>query len=103
MTKTPENEIPSGEEVASLSVDELASAFGLTGDEDVDPNLEGTYRRGYHQACAAIATVMRNREITADMLDAWVSGPGMTWRKETRLDRIIRPPELLYANCKPEC
>lgn len=107
MSKKPENDsqgleeiattlgIPSGEAVASLSVDELSTSFGLTGDEEVDPHLEGTYRRGYHQACSAIATVMRNKEITADMLDAWVSGQGMTWRKETRLDRFIRPPEFL--------
>jgi hypothetical protein len=58
----------------------------------IDPHLEGSYRRGYHQAVSAIATIMQHNDVTAETLDEWVVGAGMAWRKDTRLDQQIVPP-----------
>ena len=57
-----------------------------------DPNLESSYRRGYHQAVSAIANTMLHNDVTAEILDEWVRGAGMTWRKDTQLDQQVAPP-----------
>jgi len=64
----------------------------------VDPHLEGSYRRGYHQAVAAIAIAMHHHDVTADTLDAWVQGAGMTWRKDIRLDQQVVAPEITFSD-----
>jgi hypothetical protein len=76
-----------------VSIDDL---FNYADDEEeVDFNLEGSYRRGYHQAIAHVADLMRCGKISADTLDEWVIDAGMKWRKDTRLDRCIRPPVIV--------
>ena len=58
-----------------------------------DPQLEGTYRRGFHQAVAEVAFALRSRPaLSAEELEAWVEGAGMQWRKDVTLERMILPP-----------
>lgn len=59
-----------------------------------EPDVEGTFRRGYHQAVAAVAEAMRNGNIGPEELDAWVNGSGWRWRKETTLTRKLLPPTI---------
>jgi hypothetical protein len=60
-----------------------------------DPQQEGAYRRGYHQAVAEVAYALRhNKNLTADELDSWVEGCGMQWRKEVPLEQMILPPDI---------
>ncbi|WP_154668309.1 hypothetical protein [Pseudoduganella violaceinigra] len=59
-----------------------------------DCHQEGSYRRGYHQAVAAVADALRSRNLSADELESWVLGAGMDWRKSLTLDRMILPPSL---------
>lgn len=59
-----------------------------------DPQQEGHYRRGYHQAVAELAYQLSIRTLTADDLDRWVNGVGMKWRKDVPLVRMIEPPPL---------
>lgn len=58
------------------------------------PEMEGAFRRGFHQAVAAVADALRHRELTAEELDAWVEGSGMRWRKDVTLSRQIVPPNI---------
>lgn len=54
---------------------------------------EGTYRRGYHQCAAEIMHAMRGpRPITAAILESWVEGAGMEWRKDKPLNRMLTAP-----------
>ncbi|GKS95616.1 hypothetical protein [Acidovorax sp. SUPP2825] len=63
-----------------------------------DPQSEGTYRRGYHQAIAEVAAQLRaGQPVTADSLDAWVENTGMQWRHHAPLDRKILAPALIEA------
>ncbi|WPP02521.1 glyoxalase superfamily protein (plasmid) [Pseudomonas sp. HR96] len=58
-----------------------------------DVQIEGTYRRGYHQCAAELMHVMRGpKQITAAMLEEWVEGAGMEWRKDKPLNRMILAP-----------
>jgi hypothetical protein len=58
-------------------------------------DLEGTYRRGYHQAVAEVAKALEaGVEVDAAKLNAWVEGPGMRWRKRQPLNTMIEPPLL---------
>ena len=66
-----------------------------------DPNIEGSYRRGYHQAVSAIANEMLHNDVTAEILDAWVKGAGMTWRKDTQLDQQVVPPIIAMRKANP--
>ncbi len=60
-----------------------------------NPDVEGTYRRGFHQAVAMVAEALRaNPQLSADQLTAWVEGAGSKWRHDTRLDRQIMPPQI---------
>lgn len=62
-------------------------------------DIEGTYRRGYHQAVAAVAFALEHKLVTtAAELEAWVEGPGMRWRKDVTLEAQVEAPELF----KPE-
>lgn len=58
-----------------------------------DRNIEGGYRRGYHQAIAMVVEELRkNSGLTAEALQVWVSTEGMRWRKDLPLDRKIIAP-----------
>lgn len=59
-----------------------------------DRNMEGAYRRGYHQAVAEVANLMEFKQLSAQDLLDWVEGPGMAWRKDTGMERMIVPPEI---------
>jgi hypothetical protein len=60
-----------------------------------DRDHEGAYRRGYHQAIAEVMFVLKSgRQLTAEALAQWVDEDGMTWRKDTPLERMIAPPAL---------
>jgi hypothetical protein len=59
-----------------------------------DPQQEGAYRRGYHQAVAEVAYALRHQHLTADDLDSWVEGSGMQWRKDVPLEQMILPPDI---------
>ena len=59
-----------------------------------NPDSEGAFRRGYHQAIAEVVHVLRNNSITADELDSWVEEDGMKWRKDMPLEYQILPPKL---------
>lgn len=64
-------------------------------DQSVDPQQEGTYRRGYHQAVAEVAFALKANLIkTGEELDAWVEGSGMRWRKDLPLNKMLSPPDL---------
>ncbi|RQS03227.1 hypothetical protein DIE07_32350 [Burkholderia sp. Bp9002] len=59
----------------------------------ISREIEGTYRRGYHQAIANAAHALRGDPRTAERLLQWVEGPGMTWRKDGDLAfRELPPP-----------
>lgn len=74
----------------------LAELFGRADQRDpaISSDIEGGYRRGYHQAIAAVAHVMKKRGITAERLEAWVNCIGMDWRKEGDLNFRDPPPPL---------
>jgi hypothetical protein len=56
---------------------------------------EGTYRRGFHQAVAMVATALRaNPQLSADQLQSWVDGAGSQWRHNLPMDRQIMPPQI---------
>ena len=56
-------------------------------------DIEGTYRRGFHQGAAAVAYALKdNPQLTLDELEAWVDGACMEWRKDMPLDTQIEPP-----------
>lgn len=55
---------------------------------------EGAYRRGYQQAVAKVARAMKDKQLSAQDLLDWVEGPGMSWRKDTSLERMIVPPAI---------
>lgn len=61
---------------------------------EANPEREGAYRRGFHQAIAEVAYRMSESKLTAADLEAWVNGDGMTWRKDTPLSRMIEPPTI---------
>ena len=61
----------------------------------IDPQFEGAYRRGYHQAIAAVAFILKHHSIGAAELDAWVGGEGMHWRKDISLELQVTPPKLV--------
>ena len=62
---------------------------------EADANVEGAYRRGYHQAIAELASVMKLRgNVTSESLSKWVEEDGMRWRKNVPLVRKIIPPSL---------
>jgi hypothetical protein len=62
-----------------------------------DPDIEGAYRRGYHQAVAELASLLQlGEEVTASMLNTWVEEAGMRWRKDPRLDRKFVPPSIKH-------
>ncbi|WP_083458931.1 hypothetical protein [Amantichitinum ursilacus] len=60
-----------------------------------DPHSEGSYRRGYHQAIAEVATILEHRVLSAADLERWVETQGMKWRKDDALNRKILPPPLV--------
>ena len=62
--------------------------------DPADPQIEGTYRRGFHQAVAAIAFAMQHKEFNAEDLVNWVEGDGMEWRHDKTLELKIPPPPL---------
>lgn len=58
-----------------------------------DRNIEGGYRRGYHQAVAMLAEVLeQNPNLTAETLRIWIETEGMHWRNDLPLDRKIVAP-----------
>jgi hypothetical protein len=59
-----------------------------------DIGREGAYRRGYHQAVAEVAYVIKLKQLSADDLESWVGGSGMHWRNGATLDRKIEPLEI---------
>ncbi|KVU11834.1 hypothetical protein WK62_04045 [Burkholderia ubonensis] len=60
----------------------------------ISREIEGTYRRAYHQAIASAAYAMRGGHQTAERLLQWVEGPGMKWRKDGDLAFRELPPPL---------
>lgn len=76
----------------------LFTSGGLRPGADLGPTdfqREGTYRRGYHQAITQVMFHLKNGDkLTAESLSEWVEGEGMTWRKDTPLDRHILAPAL---------
>lgn len=62
----------------------------------ISREIEGTYRRGFHQAIANVAYAMRVRgePQTAERLLQWVEGAGMKWRKDGDLAFREPPPPL---------
>jgi len=60
----------------------------------ISREIEGTYRRGLHQAIANVAYAMRVRgePQTAERLLQWVEGPGTKWRKDGDLAFREEPP-----------
>jgi hypothetical protein len=91
---------PEGRGNVTVSVDlEISLEGALSGEIPVDlgsatAEAEGAYRRGYHQAVAMLADLLRRRQLTADELDAWVEGNGMRWRKDVTLERRIVAPSI---------
>ncbi|MCX9158117.1 hypothetical protein OPU71_18500 [Niveibacterium sp. 24ML] len=80
-----------------MDLDQLVGGGFGAGDDlgGAKPDVEGAYRRGYHQAIAEVAHALRSGDtLTAESLDAWVEGAGSKWRKDMPLDRMIVPPEL---------
>lgn len=79
----------------NMSLNELLNG-GMQPGADMGPadvQREGTYRRGYHQCAAELMHTMRGpTQITAATLQEWVEGPGMEWRKDKPLDRMILAP-----------
>jgi len=60
-----------------------------------DRQLEGTYRRGYHQAVAMVGHALRaNPALTAEELFNWVEGEGMKWRRDVSLNHQVVPPKI---------
>lgn len=59
-----------------------------------EPDLEGSFRRGYHHAVAAVAEALRRGGTSADELDSWVMGSGWRWRKQATLLRQLIPPAI---------
>lgn len=58
-------------------------------------DLEGTYRRGFHQAVAMVTEAARaNPQLSADQLQSWVDGAGSQWRYNLPMDRQIMPPQI---------
>lgn len=80
------------------ALDEILTGRGLKPLSDVGPadsHMEGTYRRGYHQAIAEVMRLLRRGEVlTAESLEQWVEGEGRTWRHISSLDRQIIAPDL---------
>lgn len=60
----------------------------------VSRDSEGSYRRGFHHAVAAVADALHRGTLTAEDLDIWVNGPGRNWREGAVLERKIVPPEI---------
>ena len=61
----------------------------------VSTDIEGAYRRGYHQAIAAVAAVLEDKPgLTAEHFRSWELSEGMKWRKDAALDQQIPPPQL---------
>ncbi|MFM0356726.1 hypothetical protein PQR12_24800 [Paraburkholderia nemoris] len=60
----------------------------------VSRDSEGSYRRGFHHAVAAVAAALHRGTLTADDLDTWVNGPGRNWREDAVLERKIVPPKI---------
>ncbi len=56
--------------------------------------VEGAYRRGFHQAVAFVAESMKegHKIITPEDLESWVNGRGMKWRKDSSLAVMLLPP-----------
>lgn len=85
----------------NLSLDDLFGG-GMRPGSDLGPaeaQTEGTYRRGYHQCAAEIMHAMRGpKPITAAMLEAWVEGTGMEWRKDRPLDRMLMAPSFINVS-----
>lgn len=64
----------------------------------ISREIEGAYRRGYHQAIAEVADALRsNSHLTAADFKKWVEGPGMHWRKDAPLEQMYEPPLLISA------
>ncbi|WP_110507642.1 hypothetical protein [Komagataeibacter oboediens] len=62
-----------------------------------DPQVEGTFRRGYVHGVAAVANALKaNPSLTVEDLMQWASprGAGDTWRKHQPIDRMIQPPAI---------
>lgn len=57
-----------------------------------ETDVEGTYRRGYHQAVAAVAGALQTQSISVEDLNKWVVGDGMQWRKDITLAKQFAPP-----------
>jgi len=56
-------------------------------------DLEGSYRRGYHQGVFFAASFLASKpNATPEQLLAWVEEAGMHWRKDVSLDRQIEAP-----------
>lgn len=84
--------------ISRLSLEDFLNG-GMQAGADMgaaEPQIEGTYRRGYHQCAAELLRAMRApNPLTADMLEKWVEEAGMEWRKEKPLDRMILAPDFV--------
>ena len=61
----------------------------------ISTDVEGAYRRGYHQAIAAVAAALEdNPGLSAEHFRSWELNEGMKWRKDATLEQQIPPPKL---------
>jgi hypothetical protein len=85
-------------EVVMVTLNDLIDGdpFGSLADMGpADANLEGAYRRGYHQCAAAFLRMLEaGHKPTAENLSEWVEKDGAKWRHEMPLGRQIHPPHL---------
>ena len=61
----------------------------------IHPDIEGAYRRGYHQAIAMVAAVLqRDHPELSERFSNWELNQGMKWRKDQPLNQQFPPPAL---------
>ncbi|EKP0241649.1 TPA: hypothetical protein P2N00_004408 [Aeromonas salmonicida] len=79
------------------NIDQLLAGFmgPLSDMGPADPQSEGSYRRGYHQAVAMIFFHLNaGKPLTCEQLSEWVENDGMSWRHDMDLKRKIIAPDL---------
>jgi hypothetical protein len=76
--------------------------FSLDQAESVDPHIEAAYRRGYVQAVAELALLLKASSCEpseiAQKFHDWANfkGDGDVWRKDLPLNKKIMPPLPLF-------
>lgn len=69
--------------------------MSVTAEPSLNPDHEGAYRRGYHQAIAMVAAVLlRDHPELSERFSNWELNEGMKWRKDQTLALQIPPPPL---------